>query len=178
MKASCLFLFYAYKLTLTIIQGKEIFNLNWLLLVFGLQGSNVGILGAGQTWFITSIIICYLCTPLIRKISNSKYVYIIMAIFYVIFPCILSLFEPAWTSTLLCPITSYSIAYLIGKNIDKIDLKMKYAFIAIVILGIAFGVRFISRIMFDGTFLYERVIVQYTSSIGAFCILLYYKYII
>lgn len=153
-----------------IIQRKGIFNLNWLLLVFGLQGSNVGILGAGQTWFITSIIICYLCTPLIRKIANNEYANVIMAMLYVIFPCILSLFKPAWPSTLLCPITSYSIAYLIGKNINKIDFKMNYAFIAILILGTAFGIRFISRIMFDGTFLYERVIVQYTSSIGAFCI--------
>lgn len=47
-----------------ILRGINIFKLDWLWLMLGLQGSVVGVLGAEQTWFITPLLICYAITPI------------------------------------------------------------------------------------------------------------------
>lgn len=60
-------LFVIVLAVVSIICGKKILTVDWLLLALGLQGSVVGVNGAGQTWFITAILICYAVTPFLGR---------------------------------------------------------------------------------------------------------------
>ena len=42
--------------------------MNWISCLFFVQGMHVGVLGADHTWFMTTLMICYILTPLIEKI--------------------------------------------------------------------------------------------------------------
>ena len=42
--------------------------MSWLSCLFFVQGMHVGVLGADHTWFMTTLMICYILTPLIEKI--------------------------------------------------------------------------------------------------------------
>lgn len=145
------------------------------MLILGLQGSVFIVLGAGHVWFITSILICYLLTPVIKNIIYSKHERKLVLFIFV--PCFLALVEPAWPSTLLDPLVTYSFGFLAGKNINKIVFRIKYFVISGSVLILVFGIRFISRFIFDGTIIYDRIIAYYCSLIGAFCIFYILSYI-
>ena len=49
-----------------LVQGHDILTWNWARLVLGIQGTEVGVQGAGHTWFITCLLLCYALTPILR----------------------------------------------------------------------------------------------------------------
>lgn len=51
-------MFLAVLAVVHLVKGLDIFTKDWLLLLFGLQGSTVGVWGAEQTWFISALLIC------------------------------------------------------------------------------------------------------------------------
>lgn len=65
-----LIIFVAILLTVYLIQGEEISIVNWLVLASGMKGFHGGIKGAGHTWFVTAILLCYFATPLIAKLNR------------------------------------------------------------------------------------------------------------
>lgn len=140
-----------------------------ILLTFGLQGSNVHILGAEQTWFISVILICYLITPMLYKMYdrsnlNNKYICLIF-----IMPIIFALFKSPAVYTLLSPVVLYMFGFILGKYKNKICIKSWICFMLMIIM---FIVRLGSKLLFDGTILYDRIVVVYTQSIIAICILM------
>lgn len=52
-------------------KGMKLFTADWLRLWLGVQGSSVGVWGAGQTWFLSSLLLCYLISPAILS-ENQK----------------------------------------------------------------------------------------------------------
>lgn len=167
-------LFVVILAVITLLRGENIFTINWFLLVLGLQGSVVGIHGAEQTWFITSLMLCYLLTPIIRflvlKACKSKDMTIMYAMLFLLVPSILSFIPPAFVYTLFIPCCWYALAYLIGYKFNMIKLTSKGAFCSFITIFFAFSIRVIMRMYFDGSYLYDRITVSYTQAIAAFCI--------
>lgn len=95
----------------------------WLSQIFGLQGWN-GVEGATHTWFITSLLLCYLLTPLIvgitRECSENDAIKKLI-LFYAIAPIIIIYCSNGLgiESTLITPIFLYAIAFVIGYYFEK-----------------------------------------------------------
>lgn len=167
-------LFVVILAIVTTIYGGNIFTKDWLLLILGAQGADVGVLGAGQTWFISALLMCYLITPLIRRIVLKtqhciKNVLLYSLIFMVI-PMLLSFIPPAYVYTLFSPICWYALAYLLGHKFKNIRLTTKGTLTAFFIICFAFAVRLVVKVLLDGSILYDRITVSYTKAIAAFCI--------
>lgn len=117
-------IFVIILLIIHLIKGIFSFTVDWVLLIFGMQGSVVNVLGAEQTWFITPLLICYLFTPILAKLTDKLDSKVKKALFIsvlIVLPIILSLFESPAVKTLLAPLSCYSLAYLLGKNFDKVS---------------------------------------------------------
>lgn len=162
-----LFLYIVFR-----IVDREVVARNWILLVLGMQGTDVKVLGAEHTWFITALLICYAMTPivslLVSKLVNNKCWMIIAGVG--IIPMLLSIILEANVLVLIQPVVWYFFAFLLGYCWEKIKLGKKYAVFAGFIMSFAFIIRILGRIMLDETLLYERIVVNYTQWIAAFCI--------
>lgn len=149
----------------------------WIPQFLGVQAWN-GVFGATQTWFVTSILLCYLFTPILAKmcneIQNNQRATLKLILFFAIVPAILpyvinGIFVDA---SIITPISWYSLAFVIGTNFEKIVLTKQKALFAFILMLLSFGVRLIGRWACDGTILYNQIISAYTQAFGAFCIFL------
>lgn len=164
-------LFVVMLLIIHLFLSQHVLKWDWLWLILGVQGSVVGIQGAEQTWFITSILLCYLVTPMFDKCcagSNDRK-NVIKGIL-MITPAILALIPPAYVCTLYAPICWYGLAYFAGNESKRIRMSAKGVFYALLILCCSFGIRLIARMMIDGTILYDRIVTSYTQAMAAFAI--------
>ncbi|MBR1675820.1 MAG: acyltransferase family protein [Clostridia bacterium] len=144
-------------------------TIDWLLLLFGCQGSNVGVIGAEHTWFISAILICYLFTPLIGFIYK-RIPKVIMITILLLLPLTFAFCQPAWIYTLFNPLSYYGIAFIIGRNFDKLKYSLSRLLIAIFIAVLSLLLRFVVRYYADGTIFYDRIIVNYTHFFAALAI--------
>ena len=127
---------------------------------------HVGVLGADHTWFMTTLMICYILTPLIEKIwkrfqyKKTKWG-ILVGLFIV--PFIMAYLLPNYIFFITYHVCFYAIAYYVGSNWERLGKSTnKSAVIYFIVMCLAFATRFIGRIMIDGTKLYNLVIVNYT----------------
>ena len=155
-----------------LIKGLNILTWDWLLLIFGLQGSVVGVWGAEQTWFITVLLICYGVTPWISKVAEKidrKHTPYALACLS-LFPFLLQMMQPEAISTLLAPVCLYTVAFFIGNRNVSVNISNLGACIATTVVILSFGLRFILRIFFDGTMFYSRTVASYTHYAAALAI--------
>lgn len=164
------------------IQGQKFNLINWGTCILGIQGAVVGVLGADHTWFISSMLLCYLFTPCLAKIwdcfeksSNQKKWSILTVLFMA--RLLLALFPHPSVSTLFSPIFFYAIAYIGGREYKSNEIKWTVAVIAFGIMCIMFAGRFIGKLLWDGTILYDRILVGYTQYIAAFAILVLFMFL-
>lgn len=154
--------------------GAKIIVPQWILQFLGLQGWN-GVQGAGHTWFVTSILVCYIITPwlsqIMRHITNEISTVIVCAIALAI-PLILMIPVTIRYFFTLSPIATYALAYVLGRNFTKV--RLDYSKVVVCILGVcmAFAVRLIGKMFWDGTKLYTYVIVTYTHMFAAFFLMI------
>ena len=174
-------LFVIILAVITLLSGGNILTTDWLLLILGLQGSVVRVYGAEQTWFITALLFCYLLTPIVRllvlKIHESRKLIIIYTAVVLIIPIFLSFVPPAFVYTLFIPFCWYALAYLIGSKFTEIKLTKVGEICSFCLMIMAFGIRILMRMEFDGSYLYDRITVSYTQAIAAFCIFYIFAYI-
>lgn len=174
-------LFVIILAVITLLHGGKIITRDWLFLVLGLQGSVVGVYGAEQIWFITALLFCYLLTPVIRfivlEIRESRNKIIIYTAIFLMIPIALSFIPPAFVYTLFIPFCWYALAYLIGYKFTEIELTSIGTICSFGLMILAFGVRILMRMNFDGSYLYDRITVSYTQAIAAFCIFYIIAYI-
>lgn len=165
-------LFLAVLAIIYLVKGFNVLSVDWLLLLLGLQGSVVGVWGAEQTWFISSLLLCYALTPEIAKIAERlerkqlPYVLIILSTL----PALLLLMKPATIGTLLAPICLYAAAYFIGSGIVTVKINGLGACIASTIVFFSFALRFVLRLYFDGTVFYSGIVATYTHYAAALAI--------
>lgn len=117
---------------ITISCKGNIFTIDWLLLVLGLQGSEVGMFRAEQTWFISSLLLCYLLTPFISAVVHKivlkkmyTFTYFFICFMFLIF---FSLLPQSYFYVLFAPICWYLLAYYIGYHFDARILTKKNMF--------------------------------------------------
>lgn len=146
---------------------------NWLSCIFCYQGAQVGVLGAEQTWFMTTMMLCYLITPWFSafwsRLGSIKTVRIITLIFcIVILPLSLYIFKSDSYFTIGHQIGFYFTAYIIGWDYQKINVKKKQVpvFISMIIIGAA--LRVVGKLYLDNTVVYNRLIAAYTHKLIAF----------
>lgn len=159
------------------LRGYEAAASDWMMIFLGLQGSVVGVPGAEQTWFLSVLLLCYLLTPMVLRISNwvyqqkSKGFLLLSAVILSVLPIGYALFEQAWVSTILTPVSIYIFACVWGQHYsaNKVYSVKKIA-IAVMITVAALVFRFAAKLYIDGTIWYDRVVVHYTHAIAAFAI--------
>lgn len=157
-------MFLAALAVVHLVKGLDVLTMDWLLLLFGLQGSIVGVWGAEQTWFISALLICYGMTPWISIAAErmaKKHVPILL-ICLSTFPIFLLLMKPVAIGTLLAPVCLYTVAYYIGGRIVTVNINRVGACLAALIVFASFGLRFALRIFFDGTVFYSGIVATYT----------------
>lgn len=145
-------------------------NKDWVLLFLGLQGTEVGIEGAGQTWFITELLLCYLITPILTKYKHTTLFK--SSVFFLIFLPLILLIDKlhnysTWVFALIAYISSFYIGYKYRESWIcrcRIPWALSGACGAII-------ARILFREYMDGTILYESIIVGYTQIIIAICII-------
>ena len=153
--------------------ARNLWDADWIWLVFGLQGSVVGVLGAEQTWFITPLLMCYLITPLLDKYidekRSAKQITILCGVM-ILLPLIWAMISDPAYGTLLSLISYYTLAFVVGRYFDKLRLTKPFALIAFCVMCLTFGIRLLGRHFYDATILYDRIICGYTQTAAAFCI--------
>lgn len=67
-------------------EGVQVSPKIYIMYALNLQAFGVSISGAGQLWFLTVIMICYLITPLLQKTKdwNRRIKEVVTTIFYLI----------------------------------------------------------------------------------------------
>lgn len=147
-----------------LLTKQDINLVQWALQFLGLQGWN-GVLGAGHTWFVTSIMICYLVTPLIAFVldrGNETINFTGVAVVALMLPVVLSISMFDSVALLLMPLSSYVLGYVLGKRFEKVQIGGNTTLLSISVMAVAMGVRLLGRQLFDGTLLYTNIIVTYT----------------
>ena len=141
----------AVLLIVTIARGGDIDIMDWGRQIIGMQGWH-GVHGAGHTWFITSLLLCYLITPLLDIIIEEiKSINLIIC--FIVFPIVITyglsnIFEEP---ILIIPICWYSIAFILGKNYLLFTINSKKCIAALGIMVISILVRLFARMILDGT---------------------------
>lgn len=157
-------------------KGMKIFTVDWLLLWLGVQGSYVGVWGAGQTWFLSALLLCYLVSPAVLSVNrkliqlNNQKITILSWMLVCALPLLYAAAEPEWVYTLLTPVSLYIMSCVYGEAYGKnggYPRSGRHLLWGCVVIAAAFGTRFAARMLMDGTALYARIIVPYTHMIAA-----------
>ena len=159
----------------SIIRNVPIDVNQWIVEALGMHGWKT-VYGATQTWFITSILICYLFTPVISEIvadlNEKKGAIAKITISMCIIPFIIAYpLGKILDATIYIPLCAYVIAYAVGSNIEKIKITNKRAVTAFFLMCFGFVLRFAMKILFDDTIFYTILVVNFTQTFCAFCIL-------
>lgn len=72
------------------------------------------------------------------------------------------------------PIVTYSFAYILGANFEKVKKKNKTALLSLFVIAALFCIRFVLRHFLDGTIWYDEVTTYYTMTLSAFCIFYFF----
>ncbi|MCQ2471630.1 MAG: acyltransferase [Clostridia bacterium] len=166
-------IFLGLYLLVFVILGKKINWLTWGAFALGIQGNYFKIPGIEQTWFITPLLLCYLITPLVSfaaKKLKSKGTFIkIILIFCAVAFYLIICFNPSDNLFVIAsPLVFFIAAYLWGMNYKASAPPKRNIFIFLCVVAVAFSFRFISRIYFDDTIIYKRLISGLTHYIAAF----------
>lgn len=163
-------LFVFVLLIIHVLCGRNVFHIDWFWFILGLQGSVVGVLGGEQTWFITAILLCYALTPGISYLYERALLRKTLCAILIATPTVLALVPPAFIHTLGSLVCWYGLAYIIGQESDRIRVFRKNAILAFTTMCASFGIRLLTKMLCDGTIMYERIVVGYTQTVAALAI--------
>ncbi len=127
--------------------------------LFDLQFVFGGVLGAQHLWFLTVIMICYMITPLLYKnkeklLSNYRVILFVIAVLAILLSYVREEIGRIFMYILLY-VSAYG--YRNRRN-DKEKSKILLIFSIIVL----FAIRIIARKFWDGTVLYNTIVVCFT----------------
>ena len=113
---------------------------DWIKLILGVQGARIDILGAEHTWYISSLLICYVLTPLFsfaygKLCTAAKFKKALFAFFWAVLFIFLS-FIPENAFHIIVPSFFFLIAYFCGRNYNRIKLNKQTAIISAVCLAL------------------------------------------
>lgn len=158
-------LFFILLAGIYFVKGIQFDLTKWLSCVLGIQGANVGVLGADQTWFMTPLLLCYLITPAVSafcdKYGVSKFTKICVLIEVLCIPVVLSFFQRISCFTMGAPVSFYVAAYYLGRNFRNVRWGNKAGIIFGITILTSFACRVIVRAVADGTRIYDCITVTY-----------------
>ena len=169
-----MYLFMLILFTIQYICG--IFELKFVpIYIFNLQYFLGSTNGAGHLWFLTIILLCYFITPILIKFRDNlknKYALLIM--------CILTAATvSSFINRKLGMSLFYILAYILGFIYSNIEEKLKFNIITVLLITlVSIVVRLSSKILFDGSILYDCIIVSITQTLIAFGIFFIIRFII
>lgn len=161
--------FYIFILCIFIIlniKSYKVEPIEYLLYFFNLQGLSAGVEGAYHLWFLTVIMICYIVTPLLYFLKkNDSKIQLICFIVTIQITCALIL--GGKLPRYILYVLLYTIGFFYGNQIKTYIKAKKYITFTFITMT-CLAVRFLSKLLVDGTNIYDSIIVLYTQSI--FCI--------
>ncbi len=136
-----------------------------LIYLFDLQFVFGGVQGAQHLWFLTVIMICYMITPILyqkkeKLLKHSKIIFAIIAVLAVGLSYIKEEVGRTFMYLLL-----YISAYVYRNN--KTDKQRSKMWLILSIMGL-FAVRIVARKFWDGTVLYNTIVVCLTQILLAY----------
>lgn len=164
-----LYVFMIILLFIYLILGLKIKPFNWIIYIFNLQGLEIYVYGAEHLWYLTIAMVCYFITPILDKYKNKfnkKNIVILFSILTVI-QLIMSYFIYQQFGRYLILVELYIIAYFIGFYWNSNSINFKNFIYSIILIIFALGVRLLGMVRFDGTILYDVLIVKCTHSLVA-----------
>lgn len=179
-RAKRIFLPYWFFLAILFIihlaKGLVISPYKWIISFLGVQGFDA-VAGAEQTWYITAQIFCYALTPVItyfaqRLKTTESGKRLVMLVSLLVIPLIMAFVSSEYIWVFFTPIIWYTLAFIAGSWWSEIEprITVKLLAPAIIVMLFMFGIRILGRVFWDGTVLYNRVIVGYEHNIAAWCI--------
>ncbi len=130
--------------------------------------------GTGHFWFITILMVCYLLTIPIshfyRK-TNKKF----SAVFFLFILFIISLILPFSGIYLALPLIYFS-GYFYSKYFDDTNSTKSFVILTIIMV-LSIGLRLFCKHYYDGTILYEHIVVSFSHNILAIWIFLTFRLI-
>lgn len=172
--------FWMFLFVLAIVHAANnisLLSVDWLFLVFGLQGTVVNVWGAEQTWFISVLLLCYLLSPLILDLtqrvsaSHNSWIRAISIMAVCIMPIAYAFFEAPWVYTVFTPVSLYIMSCVYGVNYNpEKRFTHKKTLLALFVVAVSFCMRFAAKLFCDGTILYDRIVVPYSQTFAAYAI--------
>lgn len=152
-------LFFIY-----ITLGLKIEPLNWIVYIFNLQGLEIYVHGAEHLWYLTVAMICYFITPILdrNKYKLNKHKLFAFFVVYSAIQLITSYFIYEQFGRYLILIGLYIVSYFIGFYWDSNNIDFKMFILYCISFISSLVLRIIGMIMFDGSILYDVLIVGYT----------------
>jgi len=147
----------------TIIVLLNLQGLPWLCDCFGIDGGNY----LAHTWFVTIILICYLFTPVLRRIVDRVKIYQLIIALIV---CCLLCFVGVHLLLVFLYAFSYYFAY--KKKNNKINIKLIFTLFIFAVV-----IRLIGKYYFDNSVIYDSIISIVTLSVIAFSIIILICYL-
>lgn len=150
---------YIFMIILFIIQViNKNFDVKYIFIYFfNIQQFTGGPQGAGHLWFITQILICYLITPLLKNLNNTRERTILI---------IIMLLAGIFTSYFYSKIGMcifYVITYVLGYFYESYEKKFTInIFYSTCLIIVSLIIRVLALKFLDGTVLYECIIVSIT----------------
>ena len=162
-----LYIFLAILLSIYLIKGLEIKLFNWIINILNLQAMEVYIHGAQHLWYLTVAMVCYFVTIALdinrEKFTKKNVIKLLICI--AIIQIITSYYIYEQLGIYLLYILLYISSYFVGMNWNSENINIKYVIKFGIILFLAATVRILGRVAFDGSILYNIMIVGYTQSI-------------
>lgn len=175
------FIFNIFILFSYLFLGYQVNALDFIMNLIGIQGYQfifphlyhyLNLPGTGHLWFIFMIFICYLLTIVIKEFENKygnleiKYLFLLFLL-----SIVLSCFEIS---------INYIFIYFVGYVLSKIEINFnnKLMILSFIVMIMSVFIRLIGKYYFDGTILYNYMVVGYTHDILAICIFIIIKYLV
>jgi len=158
-----IFMIFIFGLEICVLHNFEIKYV--FIYLFDLQFILGTVLGAQHLWFLTIIMICYIITPILYKnkeklLKNYKIVLVMISILGIG----LSYVQQDLGRTFLY-LLLYISAY-VYRNI-KVDKRKSKILLGVSIIGL-FAIRLVTRKFWDGTILYNTLVVCFTQILLAY----------
>lgn len=170
-----LIVFFLYK----VIVGQFEISV-FLIYLFNLQGVLGKTEGIGHLWFITTIMFCYLITPLLDKykdrfINNTKTQRTLIILALVVIWIMITYLTNVTIGTNVGYLVFFAICYLLSL-VANINIRNKNFLFLAVIAFFAQVVRLLFKITMDGTLTYTVIIFGISNGLlGIFLFVLLYK---
>lgn len=137
-----------------------------LIYLFNLQRIFGTTSGAGHLWFMTVIMFCYFITPILNKLKNKICNNDVFLLIWYILSCLICYIHGD-TGQIFLYMFVYLFGYCYRNRKNKISIN-NLVCIAIIVISII--IRLLGKRAFDGTVIYDRIIVSITHLILAFMI--------